>query len=63
MEGEYLIMNEMAVFNEWIAEELQARGFKLVGRSKLAWFFADSVRLQRAVGELTAALWDNDASI
>jgi ubiquinone biosynthesis protein UbiJ len=53
-------MNEMAIFNEWIAEELQARGFRLVGKSSLAWFFEDSARLERIVSELTAALMDDD---
>ena len=49
-------MNEMAIFNEWIAEELIARGFKLIDRSALAWFFEDSVLLERAVTELVEAL-------
>jgi hypothetical protein len=53
-------MTEFAVFNEWIAEELQARGFCLVGKSSLAWFFEDSVRLESSVAELVAALVDND---
>jgi hypothetical protein len=56
MVGEYLTMNEMAIFNEWIAEELIARGFKLIDRSALAWFFEDSVLLERAVTELVEAL-------
>ena len=49
-------MIEQAIFNEWIAEGLMARGFKLVGRSDLAWFFEDSVLLERAVAELVEAL-------
>lgn len=53
-------MNEMAIFNEWIAEELIARGFHLVGRSSLAWFFEDSVLLERAVSELVEALTDGN---
>lgn len=53
-------MIELAIFNEWMAEELQARGFQLVGKSSLAWFFEDSVRLERTVSELTAALMDDD---
>lgn len=50
--GGFLIMNEMAVFNKGMAEELVARGFKLVGRSKLAWFFEDSALLEEAISEL-----------
>lgn len=53
-------MNEMAIFNEWMAEELEARGFRLVGRSSLAWFFEDSVSLERAVSELVEALQEVD---
>lgn len=49
-------MNEMAVFNEAIAEELIARGFKLLGYSNKAWFFKDSVLLERTVSELVEAL-------
>lgn len=52
-------MTEMAIFNEWIAAELVKQGFNLVGRSNLAWFFEDSVRLERTVSELTSALVDN----
>jgi hypothetical protein len=44
-------MIEQAIFNADIARELEARGFKLVGKSKLAWFFADSPELEIAVEE------------
>ena len=53
-------MVEFAVFNEWMAEELVARGFRMVGRSNFAWFFEDSVLLERTVSELTEALMDID---
>lgn len=49
-------MGEFAVFTEAIAEELIARGFKLKGYSEKAWFFEDSVRLERAVSELVESL-------
>jgi hypothetical protein len=49
-------MNEMAVFTEAIAEELVNRGFRLVGYTNKAWFFEDSVLLERAVCELVEAL-------
>jgi ubiquinone biosynthesis protein UbiJ len=47
-------MIEQAIFNEWIAEELIARGYALTGRSRLAWFFEDSSELERTIAELTA---------
>jgi len=53
-------MIEFAVFNEMMAEELMARGFRMVGRSKYAWFFEDSVRLERAVSELVVAFEEID---
>jgi hypothetical protein len=53
-------MIEFAVVNEWIAAELQARGFKLLGRSKLAWYFEDSELLERTVSELVEALQEID---
>jgi hypothetical protein len=53
-------MIELAIFNEWMAEELVARGFNLVGRSRLAWFFEDSVLLERTVAELVESLVDNE---
>lgn len=49
-------MIEFAIFNEWMAAELEAQGFRLVGRSTLAWYFEDSERLERAVSELVAAM-------
>lgn len=49
-------MGEFAVFSEPVAMGLLARGFKLRGMSDKAWFFDDSVSLQRAVEELTADL-------
>jgi hypothetical protein len=48
-------MGEFAVFTPEVAEALVARGFKLVGYSDKAWFFEDSLRLERAVSELVAA--------
>ena len=54
MVGECLTMNEFAIFTEEIAEELIARGFQMVGRSKYAWLFEDSELLEQAVTELTA---------
>lgn len=53
-------MGEFAVFTEAIVEELIARGFKLKGYSNKAWFFEDSVRLERTVAELVAALQEID---
>ena len=50
---------EMAIFNEWLAKELVAQGFKLVGTSGVAWFFEDSVSLERAVSELTTGVLDD----
>ena len=52
-------MGEFAVFTEEIAMALLARGFKLKGYNNTAWFFEDSVSLERAVSELTQALADN----
>lgn len=43
---------EIAIFTKEIADELIVRGFTLVGRSKLAWFFEDSTLLQETVEEL-----------
>ena len=53
-------MGEFAVFNQTIAEELIARGFKLRGYSDKAWFFDDSVLLERTVSELVEALQEVD---
>jgi hypothetical protein len=53
-------MNEMAIFTEEIAMNLLARGFKLKGYTDKAWFFEDSVLLERAVSELVAALQEVD---
>jgi hypothetical protein len=52
-------MNEMAIFTEEIAMGLLARGFKLKGYTEKAWFFEDSVLLERAVAELVEALEDS----
>lgn len=52
-------MGEFAVFTEEIAMALLARGFKLKGYNDTAWFFEDSVLLERAVTELTATLEDS----
>ena len=52
-------MNEFAVFTEEVAMALLARGFKLKGMTDKAWFFEDSVLLERTVTELTQALADN----
>lgn len=49
-------MGEFAVFTQAIAEELIARGFKLRGYTGRAWFFDDSVSLQRTVSELVEAI-------
>ena len=54
-------MTEFAVFTKEIAEELIARGFKMVGYTDKAWFFENSVSLERDVGELTAALTDDSS--
>ena len=48
-------MGEFAVFTPEVAQGLIARGFKLVGYTDKAWFFEDSVLLERAVNELLAA--------
>lgn len=53
-------MIEQAIFSPEVVEGLKAKGFTPIGRSKLAWFFEDSVLLEAAVAELVAALEDND---
>jgi hypothetical protein len=53
-------MIEQAIFNEWIAQELEARGFTIVGKSKLAYFFEDSAELERTVNELLEVLQEQD---
>lgn len=53
-------MGEFAIFTEEIAMALLARGFKLKGYTDKAWFFEDSVLLERAVSELTEAIVVND---
>jgi hypothetical protein len=45
-------MIEIAIFTEEIAEELMARGFQMVGKSKLAWFFEDSKEIEVAIEEI-----------
>lgn len=52
-------MTEFAVFTEEIAMALLARGFKLKGYNDTAWFFEDSVLLERAVSELVQSLMDD----
>lgn len=52
-------MGEFAVFTEEIAMALLARGFKLKGYNNTAWFFEDSVSLERAVSELTTGVLDD----
>jgi hypothetical protein len=44
-------MSEFAVFSESIAQELESKGFALLGRSALAWFFEDSAELEAAIEE------------
>lgn len=53
-------MREMAIFTPEIAEELIARGFELVARTKKAYYFVDSVRLERAVCELLELMECNE---
>ena len=53
-------MTEYVVFNEWVAAELQARGFKLLGQGKITWYFEDSVLLESTVSELVEALQEID---
>lgn len=53
-------MSEFAVFTEAIAEELIARGFRLLGYTSKAWIFEDSARLERSVAELVEALQEVD---
>ena len=53
-------MGEFAVFTEEIAMNLLARGFKLKGYTDKAWFFEDSVSLERAVSELVETLQEVD---
>lgn len=60
MEGECLIMSEMAIFTEEVAMALLARGFKLKGYSDQAWFFEDSVLLERTVSKLVESLQEVD---
>ena len=52
-------MIEFAVFTPEVAMNLITRGFKLIRRNEVAWFFEDSVLLEAAVSELVAALEDN----
>ena len=52
-------MGDIAIFTEEVAMALLARGFKLKGYNNTAWFFEDSVLLERAVTELTTALMDD----
>ena len=49
-------MGEAVIFTPGVAEELVARGFKLLYRTECAWHFEDSVRLWRTVGELLGDL-------
>lgn len=49
-------MGDFAIFTEEVAMALMARGFKLKGQNDVAWFFEDSVSLERAVSELVEAL-------
>ena len=53
-------MGEFAIFTEEIAMNLLARGFKLKGYTDKAWFFEDSVLLERTVAELVEALQEID---
>lgn len=53
-------MGEMAIFTEEVAMALLARGFKLKGYTDKAWFFEDSVSLERAVSELVESLQEVD---
>ena len=46
-------MGEYVVFTKAIAEELIEHGFKLVGRSKLAWFFEDSQEIEEYMARHT----------
>jgi hypothetical protein len=50
----------MIIFTEAIAAELIRKGFNPIEKGKRHWEFIDSVRLEAAVSELTAALVDND---
>lgn len=45
-------MRDFAVFTPEIADGLIARGFRLKGYNKVAWFFEDSAQLRRAIEEL-----------
>ena len=58
-EIEGIRMREMAIFTPEIAEELIARGFELVARTEKAYYFIDSVLLERTVCELLEQLEDN----
>ena len=61
-EGDGRSMGEFAIFTEEVAMGLLARGFKLRGMGTgeyNVWYFEDSVSLERAVSELTAALEEN----
>lgn len=53
-------MGEMVIFTEEIAMGLLARGFKLKGMTNKAWFFEDSVLLERTVNELVESLQEVD---
>ena len=53
-------MGEFAVFTKEVAMALLARGFKLRGYNDAAWFFEDSVLLERAVSELVEQLQEED---
>lgn len=43
---------EIAVFTKEIAEGLMDRGFELMGKSRLAWFFKDDIEVCNAINYL-----------
>ena len=49
-------MGDFAVFTEEVAMGLLARGFKLRGYNNTAWFFEDSVLLEKTITELLEML-------
>lgn len=49
-------MGEFAVFTEEVAMGLMARGFEPRYKNEVAWFFDDSVLLEKAVSELVESL-------
>ena len=53
-------MRDIAIFTPAIAEALIERGFELVARTEKAYYFEDSMRLERALSELLELMECNE---